>query len=99
MTFESFFLMLPGLAVIGVGLILLCWIIFYGIPKVQSMKYSNRAWKNQELTESRLDEATMILRDLAYKAEDDAVLEVQLGSKCLKNINQFLSDQPKQLGR
>lgn len=100
MTFESFFyVVLPALAITVGVLVVLLWFIFWGIPKIRSLRYQNREFRNRELTESRLDEATTILRTLAYNAEDNSMLEVQLGSNCLKDIKTFLNNQPKYLER
>lgn len=93
-----FFVILPGSAIALGVIILLAFIIFAGIPKVKSLKYRNAQSKNTLEIETRLQEARLILALLSKQADDDSMLEVQLGSKCIKEINNFLNDT-KQLGR
>ena len=97
---ETFFyVILPGAAIALFVLAVVIWMLFWGIPKIRSLKYQNRQFKNRELTEGRLSDAERLIERIVDAAEDDTMLEVNLGSRRIRELKEFIEKQPHQLER
>jgi hypothetical protein len=95
---ETFFyVMLPNIALFLAGLGFLLLVIFVLIPWGRNLTMRNRDIKDYAFVKKELNEARGVLELIAKSAEDDSMLEVQLGSS-LKRV-QDVVNQTKQLER